>query len=167
MVRGAVQRDREEILFRSLASHARQCACFGVAQLTALHCSRNSRQLLQRMRDAHLLASRANSDPAFPIQPMRARLRRAVRPTLSSIEFGDEHQETMIGRIQMAGELRDLVLESLHRANRLCSLGISEVRAGCGSLNSLSSGVCGGDVHEISSPVRMSSILLHLLLWRH
>jgi hypothetical protein len=60
------------------------------------------------MSNPHLLARSANIDSTLPVQPMSTRLRAPIRPTIASIELGNEHQPSMIRRIEMTSKLSDL-----------------------------------------------------------
>src|SRR5678815_3858114 len=75
-----MERDLQEVVLGARIGNACDCPHLRVTQLPALHRSTDLRQLLECVCDAHLLASRAEVDAALPIEPVRARLREAVRP---------------------------------------------------------------------------------------
>jgi len=82
------------------------------------------------MCNTDLLARRSNVYPALPIQPMRTRLRRAVRPTLSTVELGDEHQEAMVRCVEVTCELGDFIFELRHRAGGFDAFVVGQVAFG-------------------------------------
>jgi hypothetical protein len=65
------------------------------------------------MRDAQLLASGVQPDPALPIQPVRARANAPTAPALPRVEVGDEREEPKGTSVEVRGEGGDLRLERL------------------------------------------------------
>src|SRR5262245_5467682 len=63
------------------------------------------------MRDTNFLTSSAKINPAFPIEPVRTRLRRAIRPTMSGIEFGNESEPAITCGVDLSGQECDLSFE--------------------------------------------------------
>jgi len=70
-----------------------------------------ARQVGEGARDAHVLAGGAELEPDAPRQPVGARERALVCPAAGFVEAADERQQAMGRRIQMRGELGDLVGE--------------------------------------------------------
>lgn len=112
VMRSAVQRDLQKVVFVLRRGDTRDRADLRVADLASLHGCCDLRQLLQRVRRAHLLARRAQVDAALPIEPVRAVLRRATVPALATIELGDESEKAIVRRVEMADQLDDLSASS-------------------------------------------------------
>ena len=68
--------------------------------------------MLQCPGHPHLLAGSSHVDPGPPAQPVGARPESRV-PPFSRVELTDQHQETIDGRMQMCGQLGDLVAQAL------------------------------------------------------
>ncbi len=119
VLRGAVLGDHQQVVLRCGAGDTRDLARLGVAQAATRHRRGDLRQILERARDPHLLPRRAHRDSTLPVQPVRARLRGAVRPAISPIEFGDENQPAMARRVDVAGEGADLRGEFVDGAHGL------------------------------------------------
>ena len=60
-------------------------------------------------------ACRPEIEPAFPAEPVRTRPRGAIRPAVATVELGDQHQPAVIGRVEVARQLRDLRFEFADR----------------------------------------------------
>src|SRR5262245_24452823 len=63
------------------------------------------------MRDANLLSCRPHCNPAFPVEPVCARLRSPIRPTITIIKLGNQSQPTETRRIDVAGIPSDLACD--------------------------------------------------------
>ena len=72
VVGGAVQGNRQECGLGGCTGDPRQRPHLGIAQLATGHRGADQRQFFQRVRNANLLACRAEIDAALPVEPMRA-----------------------------------------------------------------------------------------------
>jgi hypothetical protein len=70
------------------------------------------------MGDAYLFASGTEGDSALEVQPMRARVTRAIRPAITAIELGDEQEPAVIGGIQWpASSVISAAISAIGRAD--------------------------------------------------
>ena len=115
--------------------HARHRPNLGVGELALRERIGDLRQLLERARDAHLLARRHGPDTASPIEPLR-RVRKAVPSVcLAAIELGDHREEAIRGGVQVSPELGDLRFECVEFAPAAeVGFAIKRVCAGHGNL---------------------------------
>ena len=86
------------------------------------------RQLLERARDANLLARGDGTDAALPVEPLRRVGEPVALERLLAIELGDEREEAIRRGVQMAPELRDLRFELVERAPVWRGCSGSEIR---------------------------------------
>ena len=68
--------------------------------------------MLQCTGHPHLLAGSSDVDPGTPAQPVGARAEARV-PSFFRVELTDQHQESVGGRVQVCGQLGDLVAQAL------------------------------------------------------
>jgi len=69
----------------------------------------------ERMGNAHLLARRAEVQTYLEIQPVRAGVQFPIHPPGPPIELGDQHEPTIIRRIQLTGQFGDLRFQFFER----------------------------------------------------
>jgi hypothetical protein len=70
------------------------------------HIERFALAVLERVSDAHLLASGTECEPALEAQPMRARVARAVRPAIAAIELSYQREPAMLGCVEVTPRAR-------------------------------------------------------------
>src|SRR6516225_8342425 len=70
------------------------------------------------MRDTHLLPRRAEVDAALVVEPVRAGLRGAAVPAVTSVELRDQCQPTVLSCVEVTDELCDLRFELAQGKNR-------------------------------------------------
>ncbi len=114
----AVQGDHEQALLGRLNGDPGQRPHFRVAQFAARHGGGDLRQRRKRMRHPHLLARRAEIQPAFEVQPVSARMQPAVPPASPPIEFGDQREPAIVRRVQVTGKFGDLRFQFRQRQRR-------------------------------------------------
>ncbi len=102
VLRRAVLGNHQQVVFGLGAGDTRDLTRLGVAQASACHRRGDLWQILERTGDPHFLSRRAHRDSTLPVQPMRTRLCRTVRPAIAPIEFGDENQPAMVRRVDVA-----------------------------------------------------------------
>src|SRR5437899_3175392 len=66
----------------------------------------------ERAGHANTLARRARVEPDAPGQPRGARAE-SIAPTFARVEFADEIEQTSGGRVEVSGQLGDLVAEAI------------------------------------------------------
>jgi hypothetical protein len=115
VMRGAVQCDIQQHVFRGGRRHAGDRAHFRVAQLALTHGPRDLRQALERTGDPNLFSSCTQVEAALPAEPVGAGLGEAVRPAVAAIELRNQQQPAVIGRVQVTGEFGDLGLQFADR----------------------------------------------------
>jgi hypothetical protein len=93
--------------------NARERPDFRVADLSLPKRVVDQRQRLQRARDAHLLSRGTEIEADPPAQPVRAGAGALVGPHAGVVESRDEREEAMGRSVEVGGELRDLVGESI------------------------------------------------------
>ena len=93
-------------------------AHLGVAHLAAAEGCADSGQGLQAAGDPHLVTGGAQADAALPIEPMGAGKNPPLAPALAAVELRDEAQQTVVGRVDVGGELGDLAFQGIQRAGR-------------------------------------------------
>ena len=96
--------------------HAGEGADLGVRQLAAGERLGQPRQRGQGTRHADLLAGRAEVEADAPGQPLGAGAKAGV-PAAAGVEVADEIEQAGGGRIEMRGELGDLVANPLELGN--------------------------------------------------
>ena len=116
---------------------ARERADFRVADLSAGESDVDERQVGERARDADVLARGAEVEADPPREPVRAREGALIGPAAGFVEPADERQQAMGGRVEVRGELGDLVAEAIgvgggahgaHRTTRLRGLAAARWR---------------------------------------
>src|SRR5215211_7358542 len=75
----------------------------------------NPRQLLEPPGDPDVLTRRTRRQGALPGDPLRARAAAPAPPSLAAVELRDQLQPPAAARVDMRGELGDLVFETLGR----------------------------------------------------
>jgi hypothetical protein len=108
--RAASPTDREQALFGLGRGDAGQRPDLGVRKLSVCEGLGQPRQRPERACDAHALPSGAGIKSDTPRQPRRARAEPVV-PAVASVELTDEVEEVRGGRVEMRGQLRNLVAE--------------------------------------------------------
>ncbi len=93
-------------------------AHLGVAHLAAAEGFTDIGQGLEAAGDPHLVTGGAQADATLPIQPVGAGDDPPLEPALAAVELGDEAQQAVIGRVDVGGELGDLVFQGIQRAGR-------------------------------------------------
>src|SRR5262245_59511730 len=63
------------------------------------------------MRDPDFFARRAERDAALPVEPMRAADDTEVSPRRHFIETSNQLEQSVLGRVEVAAQCRDLVRE--------------------------------------------------------
>jgi hypothetical protein len=109
--RGRVQCELEQFVLVFRRRDARQCSHFGIGECALGESHGGSRQRLEGMRHADLLASRAQRQIAAPMQPLGAVLEAPAQPPAALVEAADQHQEVVARRIDAGGEIDDLAVE--------------------------------------------------------
>ena len=132
----AMQGNGEEIVLDLRIGYARKRSRLRVTELATRHRAGDLRQGLERVSDAHLLASSTEREPALEVQPMRARVARAIRPSIAAIELSDQREPAMLGCVEVTGELGDLGFDLIERARglrmkRMFVHGMTPVVPGC------------------------------------
>jgi hypothetical protein len=108
----AVLRDVEQRVLVRRRPDARDRARLRVRQFAAPQRVADERQLDEGTRHAHFLPRRAQVDARAPAQPVRAAAE-AARPTFAHVELVQPDEQAVRGRVQVRGELRDLVAQTL------------------------------------------------------
>jgi hypothetical protein len=109
---GARPANGEQSLFGLRSRDPRQGMDLRVRQLTTGEGLRQPRQRPQCPRDADVLASGTGLEPDAPGQPRRTRAE-AIAPAAAGVELANEIEQPRGRRIQMRGELGDLVAKAL------------------------------------------------------
>src|SRR5712664_932042 len=102
----------EQSLFSLRRRDAGQRPNFRVRELAARERLRQPWQGPQRARHADALASRAPIEAYTPREPRGARAEPGV-PAATRVEFADEIEQARGGRIEMGGQLGDLVAKPI------------------------------------------------------
>src|SRR5438445_7282794 len=109
----AFRSTRRQPLFGFWGRHTRQRADLRVRELTAGERLRQPRQRSARARNSDPLAGRAGIEPDAPGQPRSARVE-PVAAAAACVELTDEVEKPPGGGIEVAGQLGDLVAETIH-----------------------------------------------------
>src|SRR5262249_23390643 len=109
---GAGPAHRKQSLFGLWRRDASQRAHFRVRELTAGERLGEPPQGAQRFGDAHTLASRAGIETDAPREPCGTRAE-AGTPAAARVELADEVKQASSGRVEMSGQLCDLIAEAL------------------------------------------------------
>jgi hypothetical protein len=126
MLGGAGPTNGEQPLFGLWNRDPRQRPDLRIRQLTTGERLRQPRQRAERARDADVLTRGARLESHAPGQPRRARTE-AIAPAAAGVEFADQLEQPRGGRVEMRGELGDLVAEALELDAP--GMGRDEVRA--------------------------------------
>jgi hypothetical protein len=110
MLGGAGPTNGEQPLFGLWNRDPRQRPDLRIRQLTTGERLRQPRQRAERARDADVLTRGARLESHAPGQPRRARTE-AIAPAAAGVEFADQLEQPRGGRVEMRGELGDLVAE--------------------------------------------------------
>jgi hypothetical protein len=111
---GAGAGNPQELLFRLRRRHAGQGPYLGIRDLSAGEGTGEARQRAEGARHADPLPRSALVEPHPPAQPVRARAK-AVAPALPRIELADQVEQAGGGRVEVRGELSDLVTQPFQR----------------------------------------------------
>jgi hypothetical protein len=103
---------RQQPLLGLGRGHAGQGADLGVGELAAGQGLGQQRQHSQSSRHSHVLAGRGGGEPHAPGEPGGAGAEARV-PARTIVELADEIEETRGGRIEVGGQLRDLVAQAV------------------------------------------------------
>ena len=82
----------------------------GVGEPPGLHPGRGLREILERMRDPHVLAAGGEGAPGPPGEPLGAGVE-GVGPPLAAVELGDEGEHLVGGDVDPGGEFGDALSE--------------------------------------------------------
>ena len=110
---GAVLRQVEEPAFILRRGDSRHRADFRVAHLGARESGVDQRQLPERLGHADFLPRRDRAEAHAPIEPGRHRRQPVLPVAAARVELADERQEPVLGRVELGGEGRDLMLDRL------------------------------------------------------
>src|SRR5439155_23857752 len=111
---GAGAGNPQELLFCLRRRHAGQGAYFGIRDLSAGKGMGEARQRAEGARHADPLARGALVEPDPPAQPVSAGAN-PVAPALARIELADQVEQAGGGRVDVRGELSDLLTQPLQR----------------------------------------------------
>ncbi len=109
---GASAADRKQSLLGLRRGYTGQRSNLGVGEFAVRQCLPEPRQVFQSARDANALSRRAQVQADAPRQPRCARAE-AVVPPLANVELADEIEKPHRGRVEVDGQLRDLVAQLL------------------------------------------------------
>lgn len=113
MGRRPVLGDHQQVVLVGRCRDAGHRAHLAVAQLAPRERLTDLGQVGQRTGHPHTLPRSAQLDPALPVQPVRGRLDPRPKVPIAPIELTKQHQEAILGRVEMRRELRQRVLELL------------------------------------------------------
>ncbi|MDD9945646.1 MAG: hypothetical protein OXU20_31670 [Myxococcales bacterium] len=105
-----VLRDHHQVVFVVRRGDAGHGAHLAVAELTAREGSTDLWQVRQGAGDAHPFTGGPKGDAALPVEPVGGALEATVQVTIGAIEALEEHQEPVLGGIEVPGQLRERVL---------------------------------------------------------
>jgi hypothetical protein len=115
---GAGAGDVQEPLFRLRRCHACHCPHLGVRDLPDSERVGKARERAEGARHADPLARCTLVEAHAPAQPVGARAK-PVAPATARIELADEVEQAGGGRVEVRGQLGDLVTEALQRDDLL------------------------------------------------
>ncbi len=115
---GSVAGHLQQLGFVLQGRDAGHCTDLGIAHLASAEGLADVGQGLQAARDPHLVTGRDHADATLPIEPMGAGEDPPLEPALAAVEFGDEAQEAVVGRVDVGGELGDLMFQGFQRRAR-------------------------------------------------
>ena len=114
---------REQARLGLRGRDARQCADLGVGELSARHRFGQGRQRAEGPRHPDVLPGGAWGESDAPGEPFRARAE-PVTPAPTGVELADEREQAGRRRLEMRGELGDLVAQAI----QLCEVRRSGLR---------------------------------------
>jgi hypothetical protein len=107
VVRGAVPRDHQQVIFVLPVRNAGHRPHLGITDLAFGECLADLRQFGKRVRHPYFLAGRVHADAAFPVEPVRTGVDALELPQTVLIEFVDQHEQFEGGGVEVGAELRD------------------------------------------------------------
>ena len=107
----AAKCNRQELLFVLGCRHAGDGTNLGVGDLALAQRLADTGKIRQGAGHANFLASRAGIEADAPRQPVSAGLAALLRPAAFLIELANQHQQPVIGGLELGRQSRDLLGE--------------------------------------------------------